>query len=104
VKKIECFIRTEKTAEVVEALKLAGATGLTVIPVQGFGVERVPDAVLHAKTKLEIIASDESLKDLLDAVMEQARSGRIGDGKIVVSTVDEVIRVRTGERGAEALY
>ncbi len=104
MKKIECFIRAEKTSEVVEALKLAGATGLTVFPVQGFGIERVPDAVLHPKIKLEIIAADEQLKDLLDAVMDQARSGRIGDGKIVVSTVDEVIRVRTGERGAEALY
>ena len=104
MKKIECFIRVERVTEVVEALKLAGATGMTVFPVQGFGVERVPDAVLHPKAKLEIIAADGQLKELLDVILEQARSGKIGDGKIIVSAVEEVIRVRTGERGAEALY
>lgn len=104
MKKIECFLRVERSPEVVDALKLAGATGITVFPVQGFGVERVPDAQLHPKMKLEIIAADDQLRELLDVILEQARSGRIGDGKIVVSSVEEVIRVRTGERGVEALY
>lgn len=104
MKKIECFIRPEKTTEVVEALKLGGATGVTLFPVEGFGVERVPDAILRPKVKVEIIATDEQLGELLRVVTEQARSGRIGDGKIVISAVEEVVRVRTGERGKEALY
>jgi len=83
VKKIECFLRPEVAQEVVEALKLAGATGVTVIPAQGFGVERVPDAILRPKTKLEILTDEAALPDLLDAITDQARSGRIGDGKIV---------------------
>ena len=104
MKKIECFLRPEVAQEVVEALKLAGATGVTVIPAQGFGVERVPDAILRPKTKLEILTDEAALPDLLDAITDQARSGRIGDGKIVVSSVEEVIRVRTGETGVGALY
>ena len=104
MKKIECFLRPEVADEVVGALKMAGATGVTVIEARGFGIERVPDAKLRHKTKLEILAADEQLPDLLDAVTDQARSGRIGDGKIVVSTVEEVIRVRTGETGAAALF
>ncbi len=103
MKKIECFLRPEKTGEVVEALKLAGASGVTVIEVSGFGVERVPDATLHPKVKLEVLATDGQLRELLDVIQVEARSGRIGDGKIVVTAVEEVIRVRTGEHGAAAL-
>lgn len=104
MKKIECFLRPEVARDVVEALKMAGATGVTVIPAEGFGVERVPDARLRPKTKLEILTDEAALPGLLDAITDQARSGRIGDGKIVVSSVEEVIRVRTGETGVGALY
>jgi nitrogen regulatory protein PII len=104
MKKIECYLRPEQAADIVEALKLAGATGVTVIPAQGFGVERVPDATLRPKTKLEILTDEAALPGLLDAVTGEARSGRIGDGKIVVSSVEEVIRVRTGATGVGALY
>lgn len=104
MKKIECFLRPEAVDEVLAALKLAGASGVTVLDAKGFGIERVPDAVLHPKTKLEILAADEQLRELLDVVLAEARSGRIGDGKIVVTAVEEVIRVRTGERGAAALF
>ena len=112
VKKIEAIIKPFKLDEVKEALAAVGVQGMTVTEVKGFGrtggkkeiyrgsayvVDFVP------KVKLEIIVKDDLVHQVIEAITAAARTGRIGDGKIFVLPVDEVIRIRTGERGEDAL-
>ena len=113
MKKIEAIIRPEKLDEVKNALAAKGYIGLNIVGVTGRGVQR---GIVHAgrgsepysvdmlpKVKLETVVADKSADDVVKTIVEFARTGHIGDGKIFVLTVDEAIRVRTGERGDAAL-
>ncbi len=112
MKKIEAIIKPHKFEEVHEALRDAGAMGMTVTEVKGFGRQRGHTEIYRGseytvdflpKTKLEILVSDEQVASVVAVISEAAKTGKIGDGKIFVSDVSDVVRIRTGEHGAEAL-
>jgi nitrogen regulatory protein P-II 1 len=112
MKKIEAIIKPFKLDEVKEALADVGVLGLTVTEVKGFGRQKGHTELYRGaeyvvdflpKVKIEIVLSDELVAKALEAIERSAKTGRIGDGKIFVSTVDEVVRIRTGERGEPAL-
>ncbi|AEF95642.1 P-II family nitrogen regulator [Methanotorris igneus] len=112
MKKIEAIIRPSKLEDVKSALFKAGCKGLTVSEVKGRGVqggiveryrgrEYVVD--LLPKVKIEIVVDDANVEKIIDIICENAKTGEFGDGKIFVIPVEEVVRVRTGERGENAL-
>ncbi len=112
MKKVEAIIKPFKLDDVKEALKRAGIQGVTVSEVKGFGrqkghtelyrgAEYVVDFV--PKLKLEIVVADELAPQVVQAIVEAARTGRIGDGKVFVLPVEDVVRIRTGERGPDAV-
>jgi len=112
VKKVEAIIKPFKLDEVKEALNDIGIQGITISEVKGFGrqkghtelyrgAEYVVDFI--PKIKIEIIVSDSILLKVVEAIGKTAKTGRIGDGKIFVTNVEEVIRIRTGETGEDAL-
>src|SRR3989440_176660 len=112
MKKIEAIIKPFKLDEVKEALADVGVLGLTVTEVKGFGRQKGHTELYRGaeyvvdflpKVKIEIVLSDEMVPKALEAIERAAKTGRIGDGKIFVSTIDEVVRIRTGERGEPAL-
>jgi nitrogen regulatory protein P-II 1 len=112
MKKIEAVIKPFKLDEVREALSEVGIAGLTVSEVKGFGRQKGHTELYRGaeyvvdflpKVKLEIIVRDEQVNDVVDAIEKAAQTGRIGDGKIFVTPVDEVVRIRTGERGGNAI-
>ena len=112
MKKIEAIIRDEKLAAVKEALKAAGVAGMTVTEVKGHGTQKGITEVyrgrqyavdLISKIKIEVIVDDKDVKTITDTIVDTARTGSIGDGKIFVSNVDDAIRIRTGESGEKAL-
>ncbi|HXN82568.1 MAG TPA: P-II family nitrogen regulator [Myxococcales bacterium] len=112
MKKIEAIIKPFKLDEVKEALADVGVLGLTVTEVKGFGRQKGHTELYRGaeyvvdflpKVKIEVVLSDDLVSKALEAIERAARTGRIGDGKIFVSTVDEVVRIRTGERGEPAL-
>ena len=108
MKKVEAIIKPFKLEEVKEALATVGVQGLTVSEVKGFGRQKGHKELYRGaeyvveflpKVKLEIVVTDENLKAVVDAVVKAASTGRIGDGKIFVSPIDDAIRIRTGESG-----
>ncbi len=112
MRKVEAIIKPFKLDEVKEALNEIGIQGITVSEVKGFGrqkghtelyrgAEYVVDFI--PKIKMEIIVTDEMVTKVVDAIAEAAKTGRIGDGKIFVTPIDEIIRIRTGERGEDAI-
>jgi nitrogen regulatory protein P-II 1 len=112
MKKIEAIIKPFKLDEVKERLAEIGVQGMTVTEVKGFGRTGGKKEVYRGsayvvdfvpKVKIEIIAKDDMVQQILSTIGEAAKTGRIGDGKIFVTPVDEVIRIRTGERGEEAI-
>ncbi len=112
MKKIEAVIKPFKLDEVKDALQELGIKGLTVTEVKGFGRQRGHTEVFRGveyqvdfvpKVKIEIVVDEDMAAEVVDAIAESAATGKIGDGKIFVSTLDEVIRIRTGERGATAI-
>ena len=112
MKKIEAIIKPFKLDEVKEALADVGVLGLTVTEVKGFGRQKGHTELYRGaeyvvdflpKVKIEVVLADELVPKALEAIERSAKTGRIGDGKIFVSTVDEVVRIRTGERGEPAL-
>ena len=112
MKKIEAIIKPFKLDEVREALSEMGITGLTVTEVKGFGRQKGHTELYRGaeyvvdflpKVKLEIIAADGLVPKIIETIETAAKTGRIGDGKIFIIPVEEVIRIRTGERGEEAL-
>ena len=105
MKKIECIIQSRKMTELEQALKLVGIRGMTVSEVKGFGNQQTrPDAFLFLpKTKIEIYAADEEMESIVDAISKVCRTGQSGDGKIAVFDVEDLIRIRTGERGEVAV-
>jgi nitrogen regulatory protein P-II 1 len=112
VKKVEAVIKPFKLDEVKEALHEVGVSGMTVSEVEGFGrqkghtelyrgAEYVLDFV--PKRKLEMVVEDALVERVVEAIAAAAKTGRIGDGKIFVSPIEEAIRIRTGERGSDAI-
>ena len=112
MKKVEAIIRTHKLDDVKSALVEAGIEGMTVVEVRGFGRQKGHTEMYRGteyavdfvpKAKLEIILADETLQEAIDAVLQAAQTGNVGDGKIFVSDITESIRIRTGEMGDEAI-
>jgi nitrogen regulatory protein P-II 1 len=106
VKKIECVVRPEKVKELVDALRLVGVGGMTITEVKGFGKEttRPESYLILPKTKIEIYAAAAQVDEIVDTVIKTCNTGSFGDGKIAVVSLDEVIRIRTQEKGEEAIY
>jgi nitrogen regulatory protein P-II 1 len=110
MKKIEAIFKPFKLDEVREALSEMGVSGLTVTEVKGFGRQkghtelyRGAEYVVDFLHKVDVVLPDEQVEGAIDAIVKAARTGKIGDGKIFVSSVDQVIRIRTGETDEAAL-
>ena len=112
MKKIEAIIKPFKLDEVKEALQEVGVQGITVTEAKGFGRQKGHTELYRGaeyvvdflpKVKIEIVLEEALVERAIEAIQRAAQTGRIGDGKIFVSTIDEVIRIRTGERGADAI-
>ena len=110
--KIEAIIKPFKLDDVREALSGAGVSGLTVTEVKGFGRQKGHTELYRGaeyvvdflpKVKIELVVADEMLDRCVETIVAAARTGKIGDGKIFVTTVEQVVRIRTGERGADAI-
>ncbi|WP_297512499.1 P-II family nitrogen regulator [Thermococcus sp.] len=105
MKKVEAIIRGNDFERVKSALKEIGIVPLTAYPVQWRGVQGgVPPYDLLPKMKIELVVKDEDLEKVINTIVMTARSGTPGDGKIFIIPVEEAIRIRTGEKGNEALY
>lgn len=112
MKKVEAIIKPFKLEDVKEALSNVGVKGLTVSEVKGFGRQKGHKELYRGaeyeieflpKVKLEVVVPDSDLENVIEAIVSSARTGRLGDGKVFVSSVEEVIRIRTSERGEEAI-
>ena len=112
MKKIEAIIKPFKLDDVREALSDVGIMGMTVTEVRGFGRQKGHTELYRGaeymvdflpKVKLEVVVLDEQLEQCIEAIMETAQTGKIGDGKIFVYDVERVIRIRTGEENEEAI-
>jgi len=112
MKKIEAIIKPFKLDEVKEALLKAGVQGMTASEVKGFGRQKGHSELYRGaeyivdfmpKIKLEIVVDDAQLQSVIEVIATQAKTGKIGDGKIFISTLDEVVRIRTGETGKAAI-
>jgi nitrogen regulatory protein P-II 1 len=112
MKKIEAIIKPFKLDEVKDALQDVGVQGITVTEAKGFGRQKGHTELYRGaeyvvdflpKVKIEIVLPDERLEAAVEAIRASAQTGRIGDGKIFVSNIEEVIRIRTGETGADAV-
>ncbi|MBP1911974.1 P-II family nitrogen regulator [Thermococcus stetteri] len=104
MKKVEAVLRPEDFETIKRALKSAGYVSLTAYPVQGRGVQGgIPPYDLLPKMKIEIVVPDSDVEDVVSIIVRHARRGIPGDGKIFVLPVYDAVRIRTGERGEEAL-
>ncbi len=112
MKKIEAIIKPFKLDEVKEALQDIGVQGLSVIEAKGFGRQKGHTELYRGaeyvvdflpKMKIEVVIDDDMVEKAVDAIVAAARTGKIGDGKIFISSVEQAIRIRTGEEGTEAL-
>ena len=112
MKKIEAIIRPFKLDEVKEALVEEGVRGLTISEVRGYGRQKGHTETYRGseyriefipKMKIEVVVEDNSADKVVDAILKTAKTGQVGDGKIFISSVDEVIRIRTEESGRDAL-
>ncbi len=112
MKKIEAIIKPFKLDEVKEALQDVGVQGLSVIEVKGFGRQKGHTELYRGaeyvvdflpKVKIEVVLSDDMVEPAIEAIISAARTDKIGDGKIFVSPVEQVIRIRTGETGEDAI-
>ena len=112
MKKIEVIIKPFKLDEVKEALSKVGVSGLTVFEVKGFGRQKGHTELYRGaeyvvdflpKIKLEFIINDEILEEVIETIKISAYTGKIGDGKIFVSNIEEIIRIRTGEKNSDAI-
>ena len=112
MKKIEAIIKPFKLDEVREALAEVGVTGLTVTEVKGFGRQKGHTELYRGaeyvvdflpKVKIEIVVADNMVEQVIESIVKAARTGKIGDGKIFVTTVEQVVRIRTGETDEAAI-
>ena len=112
MKKLEAIIKPFKLDEVKEALQDLGVQGLSVIEVKGFGRQKGHTELYRGaeyvvdflpKIKLEFIINDEILEEVIETIKSSAHTGKIGDGKIFISNIEEIIRIRTGEKNSDAI-
>jgi nitrogen regulatory protein P-II 1 len=112
VKKIEAVIKPFKLDDVKDALHDVGVSGITVTEVKGFGRQKGHTELYRGaeyvidflpKVKVEVVVEDTLVENVIEAISQAARTGRIGDGKIFVIPIDEAVRIRTGDRGADAI-
>ncbi len=112
MKKIEAIIKPFKLDEVKEALQEIGLQGITVIEAKGFGRQKGHTELYRGaeyvvdflpKVKIEVVLSDDMVAKAVEAIQKAAKTGRIGDGKIFISTIEDAIRIRTGESGPDAI-
>ena len=112
MKKIEAIIKPFKMDDVKSALMELGVQGLTVVEVKGFGRQKGHTEIYRGseytvdflpKIKIDVVVNDDQVKAVLEAIVKSAKTGKIGDGKIFVSAVEQVIRIRTGETDAQAV-
>ena len=112
MKKIEAVIKPFKLDEVKDALHEVGLQGITVVEAKGFGRQKGHTELYRGaeyvvdflpKVKIELVCEDDVVERAVEAIVSAARTGRIGDGKIFISNIEEVVRIRTGERGNEAI-
>src|SRR5689334_18875303 len=112
MKMVEAIVKPFKLDEVKEVLAKAGINGMTVEEVKGFGRQKGHTELYRGaeyvvdflpKVQVTVLVADERVSDVIDAIVGGARTGRIGDGKIFITSVEDVIRIRTGERGTEAI-
>ena len=112
VKKIEAIIKPFKLDEVKDELNKIGVLGLTVSEVKGYGRQKGHTELYRGaeyaidflpKLKIEVVISDELTDDVIDVIKKKAQTGRIGDGKIFISNIEETVRIRTGETGKKAI-
>ncbi|MGO9620331.1 MAG: P-II family nitrogen regulator [Desulfobaccales bacterium] len=112
MKKVEAIIQPFKLEPVKDALHQLAVTGMTVTEVKGFGRQKGLREVYRgmeyqvdflSKVKIEVVVRDEQVEDVTNAIIAQARTGKVGDGKIFIYPLTEVIRIRTGEKGEEAV-
>ncbi len=112
MKKVEAIIKPFKLDEVKEALQEIGIQGLSVLEAKGFGRQKGHTELYRGaeyvvdflpKVKIEVVVPDDQLDPTIEAIIDAAKTGKIGDGKIFVSTVEQAIRIRTGEEGPDAL-
>jgi nitrogen regulatory protein PII len=112
MKMVEAIVKPFKLEEVKEALTKAGVQGMTVEEVKGFGRQKGHTELYRGaeytvdflpKVKIQILVPDEKAPRVVELITENARTGKIGDGKIFVTSIDEVIRIRTGEKGEDAI-
>ncbi len=112
MKKIEAIIKPFKLDEVKEALQEVGVQGLSVIEVKGFGRQKGHTELYRGaeyivdflpKVKIEVVLDDDQLDSAIEAIVDAAKTEKIGDGKIFVSTVEQALRIRTGETGVDAI-
>ena len=112
MKKIEAIIKPFKLDDVKDALHEVGVSGITVAEVKGFGRQKGHTELYRGaeyvidflpKVKVEVVVEDSMVENAIEAIENAARTGRIGDGKIFVSTIEDAIRIRTGERGEDAI-
>jgi nitrogen regulatory protein P-II 1 len=112
MKKIEAIIKPFKLDEVKEALQEIGLQGITVIEAKGFGRQKGHTELYRGaeyvvdflpKVKIEVVCTDDMLTKAVEAIQKAAKTGRIGDGKIFISTIEDAIRIRTGESGNDAV-
>lgn len=112
MKKIEVIIKPFKLEDVKDALVEAGVTGMTVYDVKGYGRQQGHSELYRGaeyvvdflpKIKIDIVVKDEMVDSIINTIVNSAKTGKIGDGKIFVSSLDEVVRIRTEERGTEAV-
>jgi nitrogen regulatory protein P-II 1 len=112
MKRIDAIIKPFKLDAVKDALQAVGVQGVTAAEVKGFGRQKGHTELYRGaeyaveflpKVHVSVLVEDEAAPKVVDAILESARTGKIGDGKIFVTTVDEVVRIRTGERGAAAV-
>lgn len=112
MKKIEAIIKPFKLEDVKEALREIGIQGLTVVEVKGFGRQKGHTELYRGaeyvidflpKIKLEIVVTEDMVSKVIETIRESAKTGKIGDGKIFISPAEDVVRIRTGERGEDAI-
>jgi nitrogen regulatory protein PII len=112
MKKVEAIIKPFKLEEVKDALRELGVTGMTVTEVKGFGRQKGHTEIYRGseytvdflpKTKIEVVVADTQAKAVVESISKAAKTGKIGDGKIFVSTLEDAIRIRTDERGEQAV-
>ncbi|MCH2114085.1 MAG: P-II family nitrogen regulator [Pirellulales bacterium] len=112
MKKVEAVVRPNKLEDIKDALTKQGVAGMTVTEVRGFGRQKGHSETYRGteytvdflpKVKIEVVVSDDKAQSVLDTVIKTAQTGQIGDGKIFVADLDQIVRIRTGETGEEAV-